>query len=173
MAALPGLLLPFLHPAGHVGGVATQLRGLRRTSGDSGGPGGAGGQSPPPPRSQEGGGIHLRGRGLGGAGRGRGGPRGLSVLPRAGLPEPEHARPRLLAGPEGRAPRAPDPGLPVGRRSPAQLQVREGTRGEGRVRPQGQCCGRICGDGQAGPQDLAEGLNSGSLESCIPGARSS
>ena len=48
MAALPGLLLPFLHPAGHVGGVAAQLRGLRRTSGDSGGPGGAGGQSPPP-----------------------------------------------------------------------------------------------------------------------------
>lgn len=63
----------------------------------------------------------------------------------AGLPESEHPRPRLLAGPEGGAPRAQDPGLPVGRRSPAQLQVREGTWGEGQVSTCGKCFGQISG----------------------------
>lgn len=52
-----------------------------------------------------------------------------------GLPESEYRKRRLLAGPEGGAPPEEDPGLPVGGRSPAQLQVKEGIWGRGQVRP--------------------------------------
>lgn len=70
-------------------------------------------------------GVYLRGRGWG---RGRT-DAWLSLPSCPGLPKSEHWWPRLLAGPEGRAQGAQDPGLPVGGRSPAQLQVKEGTWG--------------------------------------------
>ncbi|KAF6080797.1 C-type lectin domain family 4 member G [Phyllostomus discolor] len=43
----------------------------------------------------------------------------------AGLPESEYKRPRLLAGPQGCAPREQGPELSVDRRSLAQLQPLE------------------------------------------------
>lgn len=67
----------------------------------------------------------------------------LLTHPPPGLPESVHAWPRLLAGAEGRAPRARGPGLPVGGRSHPQLQVREGTWGGGQVRAEGKRFGPI------------------------------
>ena len=60
-------------------------------------------------------------------------PAHLSFHP--GLPKSEYKRPRLLVGPQGRAPREQGPGLSVGRRSLAQLQVRKGRWGRGRSAP--------------------------------------
>lgn len=58
----------------------------------------------------------------------------LSLFFHPELPDSEYERPRLLAGPEGCAPREQDPALRVGGRSLAQLQVREETWGVGKVR---------------------------------------
>lgn len=111
VAALQGLLLPVLGAAGHVGGVAALLRRGGRARGDRRGPGGAGARGGGRRRSSLGAAPEV--------------PVSASIL-HPELPDPVHTRPRLLAGPEGCAPRPQGAGLPVGGRSPAQLQVREG-----------------------------------------------
>ena len=133
MAAFPGFLLLFLGGASGMGRGAAQLLWRECAPSDYPGPGRAGGR----PGSLYGGGWRSSLQGawpvpsLWAAVSGK--PAHLSFHP--GLPKSEYKRPRLLVGPQGRAPREQGPGLSVGRWSLAQLQVRKGRWGRGRSAP--------------------------------------